>query len=86
MEKLLPCPFCGSDNIEEDASSSIDYHGHEHQDYEIICKDCKACIDITTGSYKDHAFSCSCCHDIKGEAYRRWNNRVNNIDTKSKGD
>lgn len=70
---LLPCPCCGSTDIEEDASMDLEYGGHDHQDYQIICKNCNLVMEIETGA--GGHFNCSCCYDTRKEAVRRWNTR-----------
>lgn len=48
MTELLPCPFCGSNNIEEDWSSVVE-GSLPYQHGDITCQDCQAsvCIDLT---------------------------------------
>jgi hypothetical protein len=74
MSELKPCPFCGGD-AEEDASSFVEYHGHEHQDSTIKCTSCG--IEMTVYAHDITSdFPCSCCHDIPAEARKRWNRRA----------
>jgi hypothetical protein len=76
MPELKPCPFCGGE-AEEDATACAEYYGHDHQDYTIRCKSCKAQIEIDTGTFA--VFPCSCCHDTRAEAIARWNKRQRRV-------
>ncbi len=44
-EDLLPCPFCGSSDVEEDWGSVVETQkGYQYGD--ITCQDCGANVDI----------------------------------------
>ena len=44
-DELLPCPFCGSSNVEEDWGSVIEAH-IDIQYGDITCQDCGASVGI----------------------------------------
>lgn len=39
---LKPCPFCGSENLEEDATAAAEIRGAMYQTGWIECRDCNA--------------------------------------------
>lgn len=75
FETLLPCPFCGGEP-EEDAGGCIEYHGHEHQDYSITCKQCGAEVYCSVGTFERADVSCSCHHDTRKVCIDKWNKRA----------
>lgn len=92
FETLLPCPFCGGEP-EEDAGGCIEYHGHEHQDYSITCKQCGAEVYCSVGAFERADVPCSCHHDTRKVCVDKWNKRaamlqagtLTNEDTKQAG-
>lgn len=74
FETLLPCPFCGGDP-EEDAGGCIEYHGHEHQEYSITCKQCGAEVYCSVGAFEKADVPCSCHHDTRKVCVDKWNKR-----------
>lgn len=72
---LLPCPFCGGEP-EEDAGGCIEYHGHEHQDYSITCKQCGAEVYCSVGTFEKADVTCSCHHDTRRVCVDKWNKRA----------
>ena len=75
FETLLPCPFCGGEP-EEDAGGCIEYHGHEHQDYSITCKQCGAEVYCSVGTFEKADVPCSCHHDTRKVCVDKWNKRA----------
>ena len=75
FETLLPCPFCGGEP-EEDAGGCIEYHGHEHQDYSITCKQCGAEVYCSVGAFERADVPCSCHHDTRKVCVDKWNKRA----------
>lgn len=75
FETLLPCPFCGGEP-EEDAGGCIEYHGHEHQDYSITCKQCGAEVYCSVGAFEKADAPCSCHHDTRKVCVDKWNKRA----------
>ena len=41
MATLLPCPLCGSTDLEEEATGASEIYGHTYQDCWIECKNCQ---------------------------------------------
>ncbi|MGG9111640.1 DUF551 domain-containing protein [Raoultella ornithinolytica] len=75
FETLLPCPFCGGEP-EEDAWGCIEYHGHEHQDYSITCKQCGAEVYCSVGTFEKADVPCSCHYDTRKVCVDKWNKRA----------
>lgn len=75
FETLLPCPFCGGEP-EEDAGGCNEYHGHEHQDYSITCKQCGAEVYCSVGTFEKADVPCSCHHDTRKVCVDKWNKRA----------
>ncbi|HBZ0852725.1 TPA: hypothetical protein MJC53_12040 [Klebsiella pneumoniae] len=72
---LLPCPFCGGEP-EEDVGGYIEYHGHEHQDYSITCKQCGAEVYCSVGTFENADVPCSRHHDTRKVCVDKWNKRA----------
>ncbi|HBS7339957.1 TPA: DUF551 domain-containing protein [Klebsiella pneumoniae] len=72
---LLPCPFCGGEP-EEDAGGCSEFHGHEHQDYSITCKQCGAEVYCSVGTFEKADVPCSCHHDTRKVCVDKWNRRA----------
>ena len=72
---LLPCPFCGGEP-EEDAGGCSEFHGHEHQDYSITCKQCGAEVYCSVGTFEKADVPCSCHHDTREVCVDKWNKRA----------
>lgn len=72
---LLPCPFCGGEP-EEDAGGCSEFHGHEHQDYSITCKQCGAEVYCSVGTFEKADVPCSCHHDTRKVCVDKWNKRA----------
>lgn len=82
FETLLPCPFCGGEP-EEDAGGCIEYHGHEHQDYSITCKQCGAEVYCSVGAFEKADVPCSCHHDTRKVCVDKWNKRSATLQAQS---
>ena len=68
LERLLPCPFCGSDAI------GIRYEGQPAMKYAFLCSKCGA----STGTvYVGGTVSGSVINFDNPEAIKRWNMRYN---------
>ena len=70
-EDLMPCPVCGSKDLDTCGSMFSEFYGHEHIDSVIECNNCRfeICIPSNTELYP-----CSCCYGNKmdEECVRIW--------------
>lgn len=76
MDKLKPCPFCGSDKLKIDSKRTFAYGNKKHCSVTVRCMKCHARspvvgIKMPDGRYNEREI----CEEAVIEA---WNRRVDN--------